>query len=96
MKKLTITIALIASISFSQNLKSIDFIVKTEDLTRKKKGKRTYLNNAQTRDLMKELNYGKDYKYAHNFPDSKVEQKHFPKEIGEKKYYSLKKKQEKK
>ena len=31
-------------------------IVKTEDLARKKKGKRVYLNDAQTRDLMKQLN----------------------------------------
>ncbi|MFA6437172.1 MAG: replication-associated recombination protein A [Candidatus Paceibacterota bacterium] len=45
-----------------------------------------HLRNATT-NLMKEWGYGKDYKYAHNFQDSKVKQSHFPKEIGEKKYY---------
>ena len=30
--------------------------MKTEDLTRNKKGKRVYLNDVQTRDLMKQLN----------------------------------------
>jgi CRISPR/Cas system-associated endonuclease Cas1 len=30
--------------------------VKTEDMSRKKKGKRVYLNDVQTRDLMKQLN----------------------------------------
>ena len=29
--------------------------MKTEDMTRNKKGKRIYLNDAQTRDLMKQL-----------------------------------------
>jgi len=48
-----------------------------------------HLRNAVT-NLMKELNYGKGYKYAHDFPDAK--QTHFPKEIGEKKYYFPKKK----
>jgi hypothetical protein len=40
----------------SQNLKSKDFIVKTEDMTRNKKGKRVFLNDTQTRHLMKQLN----------------------------------------
>jgi CRISPR/Cas system-associated endonuclease Cas1 len=39
-----------------QNLKSKDFTVKIEDLTRDKKGKRVYLNDIQTKDLTKELN----------------------------------------
>ncbi len=43
------------------------------------------LRNAPTQ-LMKDLGYGKDYKYAHNFKDAKVEQDHFPKEIGRRKY----------
>ena len=30
--------------------------MKTEDMSRNKKGKRVYLNDAQTRDLMKQLN----------------------------------------
>jgi putative ATPase len=45
-----------------------------------------HLRNAVT-NLMKVLGYGKDYKYAHNFPDKKISQSHFPKEIGEKEYY---------
>ncbi len=48
-----------------------------------------HLRNAVT-SLMKNLGYGKGYKYAHNFKDSKVKQSHFPKEIGEKKYYKPK------
>ena len=43
-------------IQYCQQLKSKDFIVKTEDITRKKKGKRVYLNDIQTRGLMKQLN----------------------------------------
>jgi CRISPR-associated protein Cas1 len=43
-------------IRYSQDLRSKDFIVKTEDMTRKKKGKRVYLNDVQTQDLMKQLN----------------------------------------
>lgn len=39
-----------------KNLKSKDFIVKTEDLTRDKKGKRVYLNDIQTKELTKKLN----------------------------------------
>ena len=43
-------------IQYCQGLRVKDFIVKTEDLTRNKKGKRVYLNDVQTRDLMKQLN----------------------------------------
>jgi putative ATPase len=45
-----------------------------------------HLRNAVTK-LMKSLSYGKDYKYAHDFPEAKTGQAHFPKEIGEQKYY---------
>ncbi len=38
-------------IQYRQLLKAKDFIVKTEDLARTKKGKRVYLNDAHTRDL---------------------------------------------
>lgn len=48
-----------------------------------------HLRNAVT-NLMKELDYGKGYKYAHDFPGAKTNQTHFPKEIGEKKYYNYK------
>ncbi len=44
-----------------------------------------HLRNAPTK-LMKELNYGKDYKYAHNFPGAKVEQEHFPEKMGKRRY----------
>lgn len=36
-----------------------------------------HLRNAPTR-LMKDLNYGADYKYPHNFPGNFVEQNYFP------------------
>ena len=36
---------------------------------------------------MKKLGYGKGYKYAHDFPDAKVEQEHLPKEIRGKRFY---------
>ena len=42
-------------IQYCQKLKAKDFIVKTEDLARNKKGKRVYLNDSLTRDLMKQL-----------------------------------------
>ena len=46
-----------------------------------------HLRNAPT-SLMEKLGYGKDYKYAHNFPDHVVEQEHLPKELVGRKYYS--------
>ena len=39
-----------------------------------------YLRNAPTK-LMKELNYGKDYKYAHDFPGNFVDQEYMPEEV---------------
>lgn len=39
-----------------------------------------YLRNAPTK-LMKELNYGKDYKYAHDFPGNFVDQEYLPEEL---------------
>jgi len=45
-----------------------------------------HLRNAPTR-LMKELGYGRGYKYAHNFKDAKVEQKHLPDELDGKVFY---------
>ncbi len=46
-----------------------------------------HLRNAPTA-LMKELGYGKGYRYAHNFPGHVVDQEHLPKELKGKKYYS--------
>lgn len=37
--------------------------------------------------LMKSLGYGKGYKYAHNYPQVKVNQEHFPKSLRGRKYY---------
>lgn len=45
-----------------------------------------HLRNAPTK-LMKDLNYGKGYKYAHDFKDAKVEQEHFPDELKGRKYF---------
>jgi putative ATPase len=45
-----------------------------------------HLRNAET-SLMKEIGYGKGYKYAHNFPGASVEQEHLPTEIKGAKYY---------
>ncbi|MFZ5864528.1 MAG: replication-associated recombination protein A [Thermodesulfobacteriota bacterium] len=45
-----------------------------------------HLRNAPTR-LMKELGYAKGYKYAHDFPDAKVEQDHLPPELKRKRFY---------
>jgi putative ATPase len=45
-----------------------------------------HLRNAPTR-LMKELGYAKGYKYAHDFPDAKVEQDHLPSELKGKRFY---------
>jgi putative ATPase len=39
-----------------------------------------HLRNAPTK-LMKDLNYGKDYKYSHDFPGNFVEQEFLPDEI---------------
>ena len=36
---------------------------------------------------MKELNYGKDYKYAHDYPHHYVEQQYLPDEIAGEKFY---------
>jgi putative ATPase len=43
--------------------------------------------NAPT-PLMQKLGYGKNYKYAHNYPGHVVEQEHLPKELKDKKYYA--------
>ena len=50
-----------------------------------------HLRNAVTK-LMKKLGYGQDYQYAHDVPNKKPNQTHFPEEIGEQVYFLLKKK----
>jgi len=61
-----------------------------EDARKGSFGVPLHLRNAPTK-LMKELGYSKGYQYAHDAPDAKVAQTHFPKEIGEKQYYHPKK-----
>ena len=45
-----------------------------------------HLRNAPTK-LMKDLNYGQDYKYPHGYPGNFVEQPYLPEELKEKKFY---------
>jgi putative ATPase len=46
-----------------------------------------HLRNAPT-DLMRELGYGRDYQYAHDFEDHIVAQEHLPKELLGRRYYA--------
>lgn len=45
-----------------------------------------HLRNAPTK-LMKDLNYGQDYKYPHDFPGNFVEQQYLPDELRDCKFY---------
>jgi putative ATPase len=45
------------------------------------------IRNAPT-PLMKEMGYGKDYKYAHDYPDHTVDQQHLPDTQKEKHFYT--------
>ena len=45
-----------------------------------------HLRNAPTK-LMKDLNYGLDYKYPHDYPGNFVEQPYLPEELKNKKFY---------
>ncbi len=45
-----------------------------------------HLRNAPTK-LMKELGYGKEYKYAHSYEDHFVEENYFPKELKDNSFY---------
>lgn len=57
-----------------------------EDASKGSFGVPLHLRNAVT-NLMKKLEYGKGYEYAHDLETKKSDQDHFPKEIGEQKYY---------
>ncbi len=46
-----------------------------------------HLRNPVT-PLMKEMGYGKDYKYAHDYPGHVVDQQHLPDSAKEKRYYT--------
>jgi putative ATPase len=45
-----------------------------------------HLRNAPTR-LMKDLGYGKEYRYPHDFADAFVPENYFPETLGKRKYY---------
>jgi putative ATPase len=45
-----------------------------------------HLRNAAT-DLMRRLGYGEGYRYAHDYPEAKVEQQHLPDELEQTKFY---------
>jgi putative ATPase len=45
-----------------------------------------HIRNAPTR-LMKDLGYGRGYKYAHDYPEGIVQQNYFPEELGTRIYY---------
>ena len=45
-----------------------------------------HLRNAPTK-LMKDLNYGQDYKYPHDYPGNFVDQPYLPEELKNKKFY---------
>ncbi|MEO0072804.1 MAG: replication-associated recombination protein A [candidate division WOR-3 bacterium] len=46
-----------------------------------------HLRNPVTK-LMRDLGYGKGYKYAHDYPNAKVDQEHFPQSLKGRKYYT--------
>ncbi len=46
-----------------------------------------HLRNAPTK-LMKNLGYGRDYKYPHNYKDAKVDQEFLPEKLKHRKYYT--------
>lgn len=60
---------------------ALDFVNKTGNLPVP-----LHLRNAPTK-LMKELNYGKDYKYAHNFENNFVNQDYLPDEAKNQKFW---------
>lgn len=57
-----------------------------EDAKKGSYGVPKHLRNAVT-DLMKDFGYGEDYEYAHDLPEKEPDQEHFPKKLGEQKYY---------
>jgi len=46
-----------------------------------------HIRNAPT-GLMKDLGYGRDYKYAHNYTDAYVPQHHLPEQLQGSTYYN--------
>jgi CRISPR-associated protein Cas1 len=54
-------------IGFSQEIKSNDFTMKSESVSRRRKGRREYLNDAETRRMVKELARAKCYIYGPRF-----------------------------
>jgi len=71
--------------SYSAVLKLREVIKKTGNLNVP-----LHLRNAPTK-LMKDLGYGKDYKYFHSEPDSARKQEHLPKELKDEVFYEERK-----
>ncbi|MBP1672721.1 MAG: family ATPase [Bacteroidetes bacterium] len=67
--------------SYSAIDEAIEWVYKTGDLPVP-----LHIRNAPT-SLMKELNYGKDYQYAHSFEHNFVNQEFLPESISGKKFY---------
>jgi putative ATPase len=61
---------------------------KVQDLIKKGSSENVPMNirNAPT-PLMKDMGYGKDYKYAHDYPDHIVDQQHLPDSVKDNKFY---------
>jgi putative ATPase len=47
-----------------------------------------HIRNGVTQ-LMRDLNYGTDYKYPHDFPDAKVDQEYLPLELRGRKFWDM-------
>ena len=60
---------------------SLEFVKKTGNLPVP-----LHLRNAPTK-LMSELNYGKEYKYAHDYPQHFVDQQYLPDDIADMRFY---------
>jgi len=69
------------------NASYIAMLKAKEDAQKGSFGVPLHLRNATT-SLMKKIGYGKGYEYAHDIPNKKSIQEHFPKQIGKKKYYN--------
>ena len=67
--------------SYTAINKAIELVKQTGDLTVP-----LHLRNAPTK-LMKDLNYGKDYKYAHNYENNFITEEFLPEEIANTKFY---------
>ena len=77
----------LASAPKSNSLELAEIAVKKVIRSGGEPGVPLHLRNAPTR-LMKELNYGKEYKYPHDFPGGFVKEDYFPEGFVERKFYN--------